>query len=79
MLPDHVRGPLGTESGSGSGWGQGGFGYEGVPNGWWCERCGRVNYQALMRMRWCESERCRVSVVSLILLVGLGLIGLFSL
>ena len=63
VLPDHVRGPLGTESGSGSGWGQGGFGYEGVPNGWWCERCGRVNYQALMRMRWCESERCRVSVV----------------
>ena len=55
VLPDHVRGPLGAESG----WDKG-FGYEGVPSGWWCERCGRVNYQALLRMRWCESERCRV-------------------
>jgi hypothetical protein len=57
VLPDHVRGQLGTESG----WDQG-FGYEGVPNGWWCERCGRVNYQALLRMRWCEGEQCLVGV-----------------
>jgi hypothetical protein len=55
VLPDHVRGRLGTESG----WDQG-FGYECVPSGWWCERCGRVNYQALLRMRWCVGEQCRV-------------------
>jgi len=55
VLPEHVRGQLGPESG----WDQG-FGYEGVPSGWWCERCGRVNFQALLRMRWCVSAQCRV-------------------
>lgn len=55
VLPEHVRGQLGTESG----WDQG-FGYEGIPSGWWCDRCGRVNYQALLRMRWCVGQRCLV-------------------
>ena len=56
VLPNHVRGRLG-------GWDQG-FGYEGVPSGWWCERCGRVNFQAQWRMRWCSSEQCLVGCSS---------------
>jgi hypothetical protein len=61
VLPEHARGQLGTENG----WDQG-FGCEGLPSGWWCERCGRVNYQALLRMRWCVSERCLVGVLLVI-------------
>jgi hypothetical protein len=67
VLPEHVRGQLGTESG----WDQG-FGYEGVPSGWWCERCGKVNYQAMLRMRWCEGEKCLVSVCLFFFLVNGG-------
>ncbi|KAF8655945.1 hypothetical protein AX16_002852 [Volvariella volvacea WC 439] len=66
MLPTQVLPPTQSSAYMGELVGLGGtcvVSDEAFPRGWWCERCGRLNQQYMMRHRECLSLVCRDQMV----------------